>query len=180
MPFVNLLNDKDIDWEGNCIFENGKVVGFKVEKASNHRYMIPIPKDDWLIESAKVASKELDEKERPATPDQIAIELKKLSIHCGKTNKNAEETKYMLMDYCIDLKDYPIKLIAEACQKYRTQAEGNEFMPNAGKLKALMADKWHKMKFLRSRIDKILGVYVKPQEKQNRVLSLDEALEQLI
>lgn len=175
-----MLNDKDIDWEGNCIFEDGKVAGFKTEKASNHKYMMPIPQFDWLQESAKIASKQLDGFMYPATPDQIGIEIKKLSLHCGKSNKSQEETKYMFMDYCKDLESYPIKLISEACDKYRKQAEGNEFMPSSGKLIALMADKWHKMKLLRQRIDKILGTSAPPHQKQNRVLSLDEALEQLI
>ena len=174
-----MLNNKDIDWEGNCIFEDGNVVGFKVDKASNHRYMQPIPKNEYIVNSAKEAKKTLDAVMQPATFDQIGIEIKKLSLHCGKANKNAEETKYMFMDYCKDLEGYPIKLIAEACEKYRKLSEGNEFMPNSGKLIALMAEKWHKMKFLKTRIDKILGTYVEPAKKQNRVLSFDEALAQL-
>lgn len=177
---MNLLNDKDIDWDGNCIFEDGKVVGFKIERASNHKYMMPIPQYDWLVNSAKEASKTLDAIMQNATKEQIITEIKKLSLHCGKVNKMPEETKYMFMDYCKDLESYPIKLISEACDKYRKQAEGNEFMPSSGKLIALMEDKWHKMKFLRQRIDKILGTYAPPQQKQNRVLSVDEALEQLI
>ena len=177
---MNLINDKDIDWEGNCIFENGKVVGFKHESTSNHKHMLPIPKAEWLVNSANVAMMALEAIMQPATPDQIAIEVKKLSLHCGKTNKTPEEVKYMTMDYYNDLKGYPIKLIAEACQKYRTLPEKNEFMPNSGKLIALMAVKWHKMKFLKERINKILGTHREPERKRNEVLSLDEALEAII
>ena len=72
-----------------------------------------------------------------------------------------------------------MKLIADACEAYRKLPEGNQFMPSSGKIIGLLNDKWWKIKFLKQRIEKILGIYVPPEKKQNRVLSLDEALEAL-
>ncbi len=179
LPFVNLLKDKNIDWEGNCIFENGKVVGFKTKKASNHYHMRPIPTRGKALGEARDASKILDIMMYPATPDQVAIVFKKLSLHCGKQKKTDEENRFLFMDYYADLKKYPATLIEEACEKYRRLPEGNEFMPSSGKLISLIAEKYHKMKFLRTRIDKILGTYVEPKKKKNQTVSLSEALEKL-
>ncbi len=141
--------------------------------------MQPIPQGLKAISEAGIAKASLDKIMRPATYEQMAIAFKKLSLHCGKTNKNEEDIRAMFNDYCIDLKKYPITLINEACEAYRKLPEGNEFMPSSGKLIALMSVKWAKMNFLKSRIEKILGIYVEPAKKQNKVLSFDEALQQL-
>ena len=156
-PFLNLLNDRDIDWEDNCIFEKGKVVGFKTDKISNNYHMHPIPSSNFIIDSAKEALKTLHSVMQPASYDQIAIEIKKLSLHCGKTNKSPEEMKYIFLDYCKDLESYPIRLIQDACGKYRKLPEGNNFMPSSGKLISLMEEKLCKMQFYKKRIEKILG-----------------------
>lgn len=159
-----MVNDKDIDWEENCNFdENGKVVNFKTDKVTNHRYMRPIPRGERAVQDAKEAKLTLEAMMTPAIMEQLAIAFKKLHISCGKQNRNPEEMKHMFTDYYNDLRKYPIKLIEGACEVYRKLPEGNEFMPTSGKLIALMEDKWHKMLFLKRRIDKILGDYVEPE-----------------
>jgi len=142
--------------------------------------MRPIPHGEKAINAAKEALRTLEGIMKPATSEQVAIAFKKLHIACGKQNRNPEEMKLMFTDYYNDLGKYPIKLIEDACEAYRKLPEGNEFMPTSGKLIALMADKWHKMLFMKTRINKILGLHVEPAMKQNKTLSLDEALAQFI
>lgn len=156
-PYKNILNDNDIDWDDNCIFENGKVVGFKKDKASNHRQMRPIPKGERAINESLEAKRYLDSQMQPVTKEQFAVIFKKLHILSGKQNRSPEEMKYMFNDYYADLSKYPAKLIESACAAYRKLPEGNEFMPTSGKLISLMADEWAKLLFQKSRVDKILN-----------------------
>lgn len=180
LPLLKLLSNQEVDWDGVCNFEDGKVVSFKYDLPSNHRQMRPIPQSDKAKQDAKIALSVLEGLMKPATSDQIAIAVKRLSLHCGMQAKAPEDVKSMFLDYCHDLKKYPIKLLEDACAKYRTMPEGNQFMPNSGQLMALMHEKYTKMLFMKIRIDKILGTYVSPEPKQNRVLSLDEALDRLM
>ncbi len=177
--FANLLNNKDVDWDGNCIFEDGKVTGFKNQVATNHWHMRPIPSGERAMNDAKEAKKILEAVMMPAAREQITLTLKKLSIVCGKANKTPAEISSMLGDYYTDLKNYPIKLIEEACEAYRKLPEDNQFMPTSGKLISLMGGKWAKMQFMKTRIDKILGIYTYQKPKENKMLSLSEVLEQL-
>ena len=179
MPFLNLLINKDIDWDGDCVFENGAVAKFKTEKTSNHWRMRPIPQGLKARNEALEAKERLEKIMRPATKDQISICLKKLSLHCGMQNKAPNEVSAMVADYLYDLAKYPVILLEEACATYRAAPEGNQFMPRSGQLVTLMKDKYHKMKFLQMRIDKILGLYVEPAQKQNKALSLNEILDRL-
>ncbi len=179
LPFLNLIKNNDVDWDDNCIFENGKVTGFKRDLVTNNYRMRPIPRGDKAINDAKEAAKILDVALRPATPNQIAVAVKKLSLHCGMQAKAPEEVKYMFQDYCNDLGKYPIQLIEDACAQYRQLPEGNNFMPSSGTLISMMNEKYHKMQFLKVRIDKILGTHVEIK-RENRTLSLNEALNQLV
>lgn len=147
----------DIDWDGSCIFENGKVIGFKIARASNHYQMRPIPNSDKAINDARQSKQILESIMRPSTMEQIATVFKRLHIVSGKQNRSAEEMKYMFTDYYADLGKYPIKLIENACAAYRRLPEGNEFMPTSGKLISLMAEEWAKLLFQKSRVDKILN-----------------------
>lgn len=140
-------------------------------------HMRPIPNAKFVMNAAAEASKTLDAIMQPASSDQIAIELKKLSLHCGKGKKTEQENKFIYIDYCLDLAEYPIKLIADACETYRKLPEGNSFMPTSGKLISLMALKWTKMKFLRTRINKILR---KEEIKPISRLSIDQILENFL
>lgn len=175
-----MVTNKNIDWSGDCNFENGKVVSFKTNKASNHYHMKPIPSTDKAIEEAKRASVTLEALMRPATCNEIVIAIKKLSLICGKQNRTAKEIDSIISDYYNDLSGYPIRLINEACEAYRKLPDNNNFMPTSGKLIALMETKWHKMKFLKARIDKILGTHEDPLIKKNRSVSLDDALARLM
>lgn len=175
-----MVTNKDIDWDGNCEFENGKVVGFKVDKQTNHYHMRPIPCGEKAVNEAKQASIILDAIMKPATREQVAIAWKKLSLHCGMQGKSTAEINSLVADYYHDLKDYPIKLIEEACEAYRKLPEDNNFMPTTGKLISMMSEKYYKMKFLRTRIDKILGLYIEPSRNQNKTISLNEALAKLL
>jgi len=154
------------------------VVGFKITKASNNYSIKPIPSDDETLQDAKHASLLLDSIMQPAAAHQIAISIKKLSLHCGLQNKAPEEVKSLYMDYCIDLKEYPAKLIENACKEYRTMSEGNNFMPGSGKLISLMDAELRKMKRMRVRVNKILGTHVDKPLNQNKTVSLAEALSQ--
>ncbi len=180
LPFVNMLNDRDIDWDNNCNFEGKKVINFRTNKATNHYHMRPIPQSEDTIKAANEALRTLEAVMQPATMEQVAIAFKKLHVTCGKQNRNPEEMKYMFTDYYKDLDKYPIKLIEEACEVYRTLPEGNEFMPTSGRLISLMTEKWNKMLFMKIRINKILGLHNEPESKQNRALSLNEALDKLL
>lgn len=175
-----MLSNRDIDWNGDCNFVDGKVVSFVTNKSTNHYHMRPIPTKEETVQEAKQAMITLEAIMQPASYEQMAVVFKRLSSHCGKVNKSPEDIKYMFNDYYADLGKYPIKLIEEACEKYRKLPEGNEFMPSSGKLIELMREKLGRMLFLKSRIEKILGTYVEPVQRQNRTLSLDEALDKLI
>lgn len=140
--------------------------------------MKPIPTSDKALNAAKDAMKTLDAIMRPATRDQVGMEFKKLYLISGKQTRTPEEMKYMFNSYYTDLKEYPIKLIAEACEEYRKLPDGNSFMPQSGLLIELMSVKWSKMKFMRLRINKILGTHVDKPLKQNKTVSLAEALSQ--
>lgn len=179
-PFVNLLTSKDIDWDGNCIFDGGRVTGFKVDKTTNHRHMKPIPTDEGFKAAARASQVTLEELLRPATPEQIILEIKKLSLHCGKTIKAEEEAKFIFMDYCKDLSKYPIRLIAEACDNYRKLPKGNSFMPKSGRLIELLTIKYHKIKFWQAHNNKILELHVEPEVSRNQVPTLDEILKDLL
>lgn len=175
-----MLNDKDIDWEGNCIFEGKNVVGFKINLPTNHRHMKPIPYSERALNDAKIALQTLEGIMQPATREQIAIAIKKLSLFFGMSKMSPNESSSFLADYYYDLKKYPIKLIEEACAAYRMLPEGNDFMPRSGKLITLMAEKYSKMQFMKIRINKILGTYIAPEHKQNKETSLSEALDKLM
>ena len=155
--FLDLVNNSDIDWNGDCIFENGKVIGFATNKTTNHHRMKPIPRGSKSLVEAQQALETLQILMKPATREEFAIAWKKLHLHCGKQNKTPQEISSIISDYYQDLKIYPIKLIEESCEKYRKLPEDNSFMPTSGKLISLLTEKYHRMKFLRTRIDKILG-----------------------
>jgi len=175
------MKNHNIDWSGNCEFdENGKVTGFKVPSTSNHFGMIPIPNDEKTMQDAREADRVLNSVMQPATKDQIAIAIKKLSLHCGLQAKAPSEVKSMFVDYCYDLRGYPKALIDEACRLYRQMPEGNSFMPSSGKLISLINEKYHKMKFMRSRIDKILGKDKPEPKRENKAISLMDALDDLL
>jgi len=174
------VNNTNIDWDGNCEFDaNGKVVRFLRESLSNSYSMRPIPKTEAVMVDARNASKMLDSVMQPVTRDQIVIAIKKLSLHCGMQAKSPEDVKFMMTDYCQDLTEYPVSLINEACETYRKLPDGNSFMPSSGKLISLMSHKYQKMKFLRTRIDKILGKYEATPQRGNKSVSLMDAIESL-
>lgn len=152
-------------------------MGFKTNKASNHRRMLPIPNDEKTIEEAKQAQSVLEIAMRPATSAEIALMFKKLTLHCGKQVKSFEEINSMVSDYYHDLKEYPVKLIEEACEQYRKLPSGNNFMPMSGQLIALMTEKYYKMQFLKARIEKLLGENINPALEPNKKISLRDALE---
>lgn len=173
-----MISNKNIDWEGNCIFENGKVIGFKRDSAKNNYHMLPVPCDTRTLHDAKEASLLLDATMQPMGKMPFAMMIKRLNLHCGKQIKTPEEVELMMIDYYNDLKSYPAQLLEFACQDYRKLPEGNNFMPSSGQLISLMAEKMAKLNFMRKRIDKILGK-IEP-EKENRGLSLVEALEKIM
>lgn len=177
LPFLNLLNDRYIDWDENCIFENGKVVGFHRQTTTNSYTLRPIPKSEKALNDAKTALLILEGAMQRASSDQIAIIIKRLSLHCGMQAKAPGDVKYMFLDYCNDLKEYPAQLIETACEEYRKLPEGNSFMPSSGQLISLMNSKFKKMQFIKRRINKILGV---EDKLEIRGLSLIEALDKLI
>lgn len=154
------------------------MVGFKTELSTNSFRMVPIPKSDKAVNDAKEALKIIDAALTPATPNQIAVAVKKLSLHCGMQNKAPEEVKYMFQDYCNDLGSFPIQLIEDACASYRKLPQGNNFMPSSGQLIAMMAEKQKKLQFLKTRVNKILGVEV--ERKENRGVSLMDVLNSLV
>jgi hypothetical protein len=180
--FVETLKQASIDWDGNCEFdESGKVVGFKIDSPSNNRYMRPIPRSDKSITEAMKTKSILQDAMKSPSKSEMSVELKKLSLHCGLQNKAPEEVALMAEDYFEDLGQYPLFLLQEACKKYRTLPEGNNFMPSSGKLISLMADKYHKLKFLQSRVDKILGLHLEAEKpRENKGISLNEALNRLL
>ena len=175
-----LINNPNIDWNGVCKFdEDGKIVEFTATSVSNHHGMKPIPKSTKLIADANQADRVLASVMQAATRNDIAVAVKKLSLHCGMQAKAANEVESMFMDYCNDLAEYPKSLIDGACESYRRQPEGNNFMPSSGKLISLMASKYGKMKFLRGRIDKILGKSTRTETRGNKTVSLMDALDNL-
>lgn len=178
---LSLINNRDIDWDGNCVFdEDGKVVEFKTQSSSNHYRMRPVPKTDAVMRDAFEADRLLSSIMQPATGDQIALAIKKLALHCGLQGKAPEEVQYMFLDYCHDLAEYPVVLINEACATYRKLPEGNNFLPSSGKLISLMQGKYSKMKFMRKRINQILGLCSEPvQGRENKTMSLMDALNAL-
>jgi hypothetical protein len=180
--FLAVLDSRNIDWEGICKFdENGNFVNYNSPtNPKNNRYLKPIPSGERAMEEARRTKAILEEALKPPHPSLMMVELKKLSLHCGLQNKAPEEVAHMFDDYIEDLQDYPYKLLREACQKYRLLPEGNNFMPSSGKLVALMSDKYHKLKFLERRVNQILGLCEAEKTRENRGLSLNEALERIL
>lgn len=181
MRLLRQIINPNIDWEGVCNFdENGKLESFKsATSPQNKSWLRPIPKDDKTLQEAKIADLTLKAIMKPATREQVAISIKRLSLHCGMQAKAPEEVKYLFLDYCNDLASYPIKLIEDACKAYRTSAEGNQFMPSSGKLISMIEPEYRKYRKLRIRVDKILGTQEEPKQRQNKTVSLSEALTQL-
>jgi hypothetical protein len=178
-----VLGSKSIDWDGVCKFdEHGNFEGYaSPTNPKNNKYLRPIPSAEKSISEARRTKAILTEALKPPHESEMMVELKKLSLHCGLQNKAPEEVMHMFDDYLEDLKDYPYKLLREACKKYRTLPEGNNFMPSSGKLISLMADKYHKLKFLQSRVDKILGLHLEAEKpRENKGITLNEALNRLL
>ena len=182
LALLNLINSKNIDWDGNCVFDdNGKIVEFKTQSTNNHYGLKPIPKSDAAMRDAIEADKLLESIMRPATHEQIAIAIKKLALHCGLQGKAPEEVQYMFIDYCQDLAEYPKSLIDGACAEYRKLPEGNNFLPSSGKLISLMQPKFSKMKFMRKRINQILGLSNEKMQgaRENKSVSIMDAINNL-
>ena len=165
MRLAKTLTSPCIDWEGNCHFVNGKVDSFKTASTRNNFGMVPIPNDEEILRDARQAARTLAGVMKPATREQIALSIKRLSLHCGMQAKAPEEVRYMFADYCRDLADYPAAMIEEACAKYRQRPGGNSFLPASGVLIEIMAPKMRKVALLQSRINKILGIEA-PSKKQ--------------
>lgn len=145
-----------IDWNDDCIFEGNQVVKFKTQKPSNSFSMKPIPQTEKVKHAVLQAYEIYKQISRRPTRDEIAIIWKKLSLHFGGQQRTASEINSLISDYYIDLKSYPVKLIEEACQQYRTMSEGNKYMPGTGCLIALIKRKASNLEFIKSRIDKLL------------------------
>ena len=174
------MGNKNIDWEGNCEFdENGKVSGFKKQSSSNSYSMVPIPNGEKLLEDARDAEKVLASIMQTASGAEIAVAIKKLSLHCGMQAKAPDDVKHMFVDYCQALAEYPKVLIDEACAHYRKLPEGNNFLPSSGKLISLMSSKYHNMKGMQKREDQILGKYQAKQERENKSVSIMDAINNL-
>ena len=156
-PLQTLLTDSRIDWLDNCIFKDGKVVDFKIHTASNSFQMRPVPQSEQAKIDAKVALESVQKQLKPATPDQIAICLKRLSLHCGMQYKSENDYKHILLDYIKDLKDYSFFSIAWACAEYRLQVEGNNFLPKSGVLVEKMKTKQFFLKRTEQKLLRILG-----------------------
>lgn len=143
--------------------------------------MRPVPKSEAVMRDAMEADKLLEAVMRPATHEQIAIAIKKLALHCGMQAKAPEEVQYMFLDYCHDLAEYPAALIEGACTEYRKLPEGNNFLPSSGKLISLMQPKFSKMKFMRKRVNQILGLNNRKTQgvRENKTVSLMDAINAL-
>lgn len=154
-------------------------MGFKRDNVNNSFYMRPIPCGEKARGEAKQALMILEGVMRPCTIDQLAVEVKKLTLHCATAGRSEDDNNQFLKDYYSDLKQYPIKLIAEACKKYRLKSEGNNFMPQSGALIQLIQVKYGRMQAMKIRINKILGTHVEPEGNKNRPVSMVEALSEL-
>ena len=156
------------------------MVGFKKPSVHNSFQMVPIPQSEEVLQEANVASERLREAMRPSKVEEVAMVLKRLSLHCGMPPRSPEEVKSMLGDYYHDLGEYPIALLEEAAESLRKMEEGSKYLPSSGKLISMMMPKYRKMQLMRKRIDQILGVYVEPVRKENKMMSLTEALNNLL
>ena len=147
------------------------------ESTKNSFQMRPIPRTEGALMAAKQAKQSLCQALTPATRGQIAVLIKKLSLHCGMQAKAASEVKMLLADYCIDLAGYPAYLIEEACGEIRRDPS-NKFLPSSGALIQIMTPKMNKLKLIKRRVDKILGEEKDPQpKKQKGMISISSALD---
>jgi hypothetical protein len=178
--FLEIVASKNIDWNGNCVFENGKVVGFKYQDSSNHFRMIPVPQGNRARNAASQALEAINQALRHSSVTEIALILKKLSTHCAKVNKSPTEVDLIGTDYISDLRKYPAFLITEACESYRLQPSDNQFMPSSGKLISMMTPKYLKLKALKVKAEKILGIYEEPAKRENKPVSLMDALNNVL
>jgi len=176
LRLVNLISDNNIDWYGVCIFDHeGNILGYRYPNGLRIK-LKPIPRD---LQTKELAMKYLGIVEallQPATNDQIAIAIKKLSLQCGMQSRAPEEIKFMIMDYISDLSKYSIKLIEDACAEYRRLPEGNKFMPSSGQLITLMQKKYQKLDLIASRMRKIIGC---EPSVAKEMLSIDEAIDMI-
>lgn len=154
--WINLTTEKTIDWYDNCIFnEQGKVMGFKRNSIRNDSSTLPIPLDEISVNEARKVCNILEEVLKPATKQEIAVCLKKLSLHLPVTGKTEEELKYFFTDYCNDLKGYPVYLIDFACAKFRKDPE-SRFFPRVSQLIEI--------------IEEITSYLLSQQDKARRIL----------
>ena len=94
---------------------------------------------------------------KPASVEQIADMLIKLSLQYPSPAMNKEQFKMMIIKYIEDLSPYPIDLIEQACAAY-AQNTDNRFFPKSYKLSDLIMGAWRKRK---QSYDKMLILFKK-------------------
>lgn len=75
-------------------------------------------------------------------------------------------------DYILDLKDFPAWMIADACKKYRQNAE-NKFFPRVAQLIALIKPQWYEMTHKLKTIEKLIFAVGDFQKEEERLTDKD-------
>ena len=163
MHLVRICQNTNIDWNGNCQFDDDvKVIVFNTSSTKNSFGIQPIPSDNTIVEDAKKAKVDIAKALEPAKREEIALAIKKLSLHCGMQKRSPDEVRYMFNDYCQDLKEYPVALIELACTQVRMNPE-KAFLPSSGELVEVIRPRFNKLKSLHKRILQILGEDINEQ-----------------
>jgi hypothetical protein len=175
---VSTITSTKIDWDSNCKFDElGNVVGFHRQDIKNNYSMKPVPHDEKILKLAREGKKVLDGVMKPASREEIALAVKKLSLHCGMQDRAPNDVKHMFNDYCEDLKQYSLLLINDACAAYRKSLKSSKFLPSSGELIALIKPRYAKLARMRDRINKILGEQENlPKDKKDGTVLLSDLL----
>src|SRR3989344_4339095 len=139
------INDDNIDWArqypltptGSLDMEKAKERGLPANYGLRPVPVLATGGEEY--ENLRNAVKDLRQLLTSATDEEIIFELKKLSTHCGISNRESVNFAMMLDDYLDDLAAYPIDLLRDACRQYRNSPnKENDFFPRPGKLIPLM------------------------------------------
>lgn len=175
-------NDQ-FDWSGKYVFkQDGSVDVYAthengIKSIDMQRKQVPVLSDNEKMKNTDTKN-QLNEALRPATKNEFAIMIKKLTLHCGMQKKGEAEVKSLMQDYWEDFGDYPKLLIEDACQQWRIKPETNAWMPKSSDFIKIMHEKRYYLTKLLNRTKILLREEIMniTEDRKNGVKTLSELL----
>jgi hypothetical protein len=158
-----LIQKKSIDWDGDAVFEDGKLVKFHNDSSKNNWNLKPIPQGEGVIKEAQEAKQRLDAILTPPTEDAFNMMFKILTLNYNHQSKSETEWALISGAWKHDLAHYPKVLIQQVFGELRK--DGNQkFMPNIGEVVQRIERPYRKIKKIEGRVNKILGIEEKKEQ----------------